>query len=55
MLGPSVLYPAGLGSLPRPTGRGARINPGTLVTTKAASPHGVRGPAGRRVMSLDQR
>ena len=31
-------FPAGLGSLTRPTGRGATIHPGTLVTTKAV-PH----------------
>ena len=47
MLGPSVLTPAGLGSLTRPTERGARIHPGTLVTTKAVSSHGVPGLASR--------
>ena len=39
-------HPAGLGSLTRLPGRGARIHPGTLVTTRAVSPDGVRGPAG---------
>ena len=39
-------HPAGLGSLTRPKKRGARIHPGTLVTTKPVLPRDVRGLAG---------